>query len=325
MLLSHRSTVKLAVSVYNDALTASVFPPSWQTTCLTLLPKKGDLSDLKNWRPISLINTDAKVFTCLQNARLMPSLSKVISSHQLGVMPERFIGENGLILRCAQTVAFHTSSSAIALLLDQEKDYDRVHAGYLKHVLLAFGIPSMIVSAVIRLFFFTDIFVNINVNITTPRFKARRPLSPLLFNLAFDPLLQLIQGDALFTGFDLHDDLHSASFSVPLPDLDPDSAITHLSASLNDMSISASVHRVVYPSPSPSASFTSPIKAIAYTDDVLVFLKSSSDFLRFRDLFNIYAGASNDNLNITKTDMLSFPGLPIPSWQFFLADHSIIH
>ncbi|ORE04959.1 hypothetical protein BCV72DRAFT_257034 [Rhizopus microsporus var. microsporus] len=30
---------------------------------VSLLPKCGDLSDLQNWRPISLINTDAKIYT----------------------------------------------------------------------------------------------------------------------------------------------------------------------------------------------------------------------------------------------------------------------
>ncbi|KAG1413688.1 hypothetical protein G6F59_010608 [Rhizopus arrhizus] len=54
-----------------------------------------DLTSLKNWRPISLINTDAKVFTRLLNARLMPHLNRLISLQQLGFMPGRFIGENG--------------------------------------------------------------------------------------------------------------------------------------------------------------------------------------------------------------------------------------
>ncbi|KAI9315583.1 hypothetical protein BX666DRAFT_1836836, partial [Dichotomocladium elegans] len=52
-------------SVFAQALTSGVFPPSWQETCLSLLPKKGDLTSLRNWRPIALINCDAKIFTRL--------------------------------------------------------------------------------------------------------------------------------------------------------------------------------------------------------------------------------------------------------------------
>jgi hypothetical protein len=51
-----------------------------------LAQKRSDLRDLRNWRPISLINYDAKVFTRLLNARLMPMLSTRISSQQLGFM-----------------------------------------------------------------------------------------------------------------------------------------------------------------------------------------------------------------------------------------------
>ncbi|KAI9310011.1 hypothetical protein BX666DRAFT_1483612, partial [Dichotomocladium elegans] len=56
-------------SVFAQALTSGVFPPSWQETCLSLLPKKGDLTSLRNWRPIALINCDAKIFTCLLNSQ----------------------------------------------------------------------------------------------------------------------------------------------------------------------------------------------------------------------------------------------------------------
>ncbi|KAL0084531.1 hypothetical protein F4703DRAFT_1721984, partial [Phycomyces blakesleeanus] len=55
----------IAVEVYNNALSLSDIPPSWLHSCVSLLPKKPPLDSLKNWHPISLINTDAKVFTCI--------------------------------------------------------------------------------------------------------------------------------------------------------------------------------------------------------------------------------------------------------------------
>ncbi|KAG0739956.1 hypothetical protein G6F23_008599 [Rhizopus arrhizus] len=47
--------------IYNTALAAGSFPSSWQDLRVRLLPKKGDLSTLKNWRPISLINCDCVI------------------------------------------------------------------------------------------------------------------------------------------------------------------------------------------------------------------------------------------------------------------------
>ncbi|KAL0087210.1 hypothetical protein J3Q64DRAFT_1638524 [Phycomyces blakesleeanus] len=63
LLFTHLLYSSLIVKVYKNALQEVAFPTSWSDTCMTLLPKKGNLSDLANWRPISLINTDAKVFT----------------------------------------------------------------------------------------------------------------------------------------------------------------------------------------------------------------------------------------------------------------------
>ncbi|OAQ35437.1 hypothetical protein K457DRAFT_1763526, partial [Linnemannia elongata AG-77] len=55
----------LLVDILNDALLESTFPQSWQHTVMILLYKKGEASHLSNWRPLSLINCDAKVFTKL--------------------------------------------------------------------------------------------------------------------------------------------------------------------------------------------------------------------------------------------------------------------
>ncbi|KAG1305398.1 hypothetical protein G6F64_008416 [Rhizopus arrhizus] len=62
LIFIHPASKDLVLQVYNDALSKGVFPPSWFSTSVSLLPKKGDLKDLKNWRPISLINADANEF-----------------------------------------------------------------------------------------------------------------------------------------------------------------------------------------------------------------------------------------------------------------------
>lgn len=66
---------------------------------LTLLPKKGkDLRMLKNWRPISLLNTDYKILsTCIAN-KLKPHLTKLVSEDQTGFIKGWYIGENILEL-----------------------------------------------------------------------------------------------------------------------------------------------------------------------------------------------------------------------------------
>ena len=53
---------KLMCSVYNHSFQVKSLPHSMRRSVISLLPKKGkDLLFLKNWRPISLLNTDYKI------------------------------------------------------------------------------------------------------------------------------------------------------------------------------------------------------------------------------------------------------------------------
>ncbi|KAG0740106.1 hypothetical protein G6F57_012523 [Rhizopus arrhizus] len=278
----------LVQRIYNDALQKGVFPFSWSSTCTVLLPKKGDLSSLRNWRPISLINTDAKVFTRLLQSRMTRPSKELICQAQTGFLPERFIGDNGLFLQLIQTHASLSSAPDIGLMLDQEKAYDRVHPEYLTKVLLRFGFPETLVQTIIKLFFGSKIQINVNGFLTTEFTQGRGlrqgdPLSPLLFNLAFDPFLRSILQEPSFEGF---------VFSPPTPN----------------------PYCVLPPAP---------VKALAYADDVLVFLRSPSDFLCLRQLYNTYADPSNARLNISKTEAFSLSGRSSLQWQEFLQEQGV--
>ncbi|CAM2096555.1 unnamed protein product [Caretta caretta] len=49
------------VTVWAESLQSGLLPLSCRRAMLALLPKKGDLRDLRNWRPVSLLSTDYKL------------------------------------------------------------------------------------------------------------------------------------------------------------------------------------------------------------------------------------------------------------------------
>ena len=52
------------VDLYNNILFVNKkLTPSMNKAEISLLPKKGDLNDIKNWRPISLLCADYKILT----------------------------------------------------------------------------------------------------------------------------------------------------------------------------------------------------------------------------------------------------------------------
>ncbi|KAG1298643.1 hypothetical protein G6F66_001534 [Rhizopus arrhizus] len=240
-----------------------------------------DLTSLKNWRPISLINTDAKVFTRLLNARLMPHLNRLISLQQLGFMPGRFIGENGKLLNVVMSVAEKTSSQAIGLLLDQEKAYDRIHPEYLRQSMSVLGIPSAVIDSLCTLFFSTSIRININGHLSDSFIQQRGlrqgdPISPLLFNIAFDPFIRSMNTSPDIAGFKFPPLAQETNSSVPT------------------------------------------IKIMAYADDTLVLLDDPAEMPALQNIISIYSNASNALLNFGKTEAFSLSGSTLPLWRTYL-------
>jgi hypothetical protein len=90
-LLEHFPKLKaLLLNVMQQALDGK-YPQSWQQTRVVLLYKKGDPQLLKNWRPLSLINCDAKIFTNMITNRNKNIALRLINPYQTGFLP------NGLI------------------------------------------------------------------------------------------------------------------------------------------------------------------------------------------------------------------------------------
>lgn len=153
---------KLILEMYNNALTAETIPLSWKDIRVRLLPKKGDLTDLKNWRPISLINCDAKNLSRVINSRIGIIANKIMQSTQTGFMTGHFIDDNGLLLHLLINQARFKNFHGISLLLDQEKAYDRVNPQYLLKVLKCYGFKPSFIQCIVNFFFGNLVQINVN-------------------------------------------------------------------------------------------------------------------------------------------------------------------
>ena len=70
-------------------------PVTQKQGIITCIPKEGKPRHLlKNWRPISLLNTAHKIASASIANRLKLVLPKIIHSDQKGFMKGRYIGEN---------------------------------------------------------------------------------------------------------------------------------------------------------------------------------------------------------------------------------------
>ena len=60
--------------------------------------KDRDKKLIKNWRPISLLNTDLKIFSKALAAKLKSVLPSLITSQQTAYVQNRYIGEAGRLI-----------------------------------------------------------------------------------------------------------------------------------------------------------------------------------------------------------------------------------
>uniref|UniRef100_A0A2D4IC58 Uncharacterized protein n=1 Tax=Micrurus lemniscatus lemniscatus TaxID=129467 RepID=A0A2D4IC58_MICLE len=78
------------LEVYNEILLKAKIPQSWMEANVTLIPKEDvDLSQIKNYRPTSLLNVDYKIYTSIIAERLKRFLNECIHPDQNGFLQNR--------------------------------------------------------------------------------------------------------------------------------------------------------------------------------------------------------------------------------------------
>ncbi len=118
--------------LYNDAIMAQSMPTGTRTAVITTIPKHGkDPTQMSNYRPLSLLNNDYKIFAKILALRLGKVVPSLVHFDQVGFVKGRHASSN--MRRLFQVIHRATSLQhpAIMLSLDAEKAFDRVEWPYL--------------------------------------------------------------------------------------------------------------------------------------------------------------------------------------------------
>ncbi|KAM9916496.1 hypothetical protein OXX59_009931, partial [Metschnikowia pulcherrima] len=190
----------------NEIMRTGKLPDCLKRVWITLTPKPEaeESQDIKDLRPLSLSNTTLKVISKAACIRLQRVTNKLVGPYQRGFIKDRRINQNTMEfftlidLVCEQRDEMYDSKYQAVLMADFTKAFDRISHEYMQAVLKKLGIGDAMVRFMMSLMRDQEAQIYIN-NCAGVPFKMKcgtrqgNPLSPLIFNLALEPLLFRLQ------------------------------------------------------------------------------------------------------------------------------------
>ena len=113
----------LLVDMFNESLAHRELCDSMKSSVTRLVHKKDDRRNLKNWRPISLLNVDYKICSKALSLRLKKLLGSILDPDQTCSVPGRSISSNLALLR--DTLDFIERTGETVSLFDAFAFYER--------------------------------------------------------------------------------------------------------------------------------------------------------------------------------------------------------
>ena len=176
---------------------------------ITLIPKgEKDKTFLKNWRPLTLLNSLYKIVSGCIAERIKPALNKIIHGDQKGFVSERYIGE---AIRSTYDIiqwAKSNNKTGLLLLIDFEKAYDSLSFTYIKKCLIFFNFSQCIINWVEILLHNFMAVINHCGNISK-KFNIGRgarqgdPIASYIFIICIEILAHKLRNEKEINGFNM--------------------------------------------------------------------------------------------------------------------------
>jgi len=165
---------------------------------ITLLPKKEEATTIRDFRPISLVHSFAKLITKNLANRLASKLDAMVSPNQSAFIKGHFIQDNFMLVQQTARFLHQRKQPRILLKLDITKAFDSVSWPFLLEVLRKLGFGPIWCDILSGLLATSSTQVLLN-GIPGEKISHRRelrqgdPLSPMSFILVMDVLCYMVK------------------------------------------------------------------------------------------------------------------------------------
>ena len=163
---------------------------------LILFPKKVEALEAKDFRPISLVHSFAKLVTKIMANQLAPLLDRLVATNQSAFTRGRCIHDNFMLVQQTIKVLHHRKIASLFLKLDISKAFDSVAWAFLLEILehLGFGAVWRTLTSNLLKSASTEVLLNGEPGEIVSHQRGLcqgDPLSPMLFILVMDVLNSL--------------------------------------------------------------------------------------------------------------------------------------
>eukprot|EP00731_Ephydatia_muelleri_P036820 Em0330g3a len=185
-------------TIFNICRSAGKIPAEWKRSAVTLLPKGGDGSIIRNWRPICLQNNIYKLYSGAIARRIADWAisSGAILPSQKGFLPYDGCVEHSFVLRSLINDSRRRKRNILLAWLDLRDAFGSVSHELLLLMMSRIGLCGKTLEIVGDIYQDSTIAIKTGRDSFTPDIPQRRgvkqgcPLSPVLFNIALEGLLR---------------------------------------------------------------------------------------------------------------------------------------
>lgn len=192
--------------LFNKCLAEGITPSQWSNAIIITMHKKGDPTDLGNYRPISLLTHIYKIFTKILTKRLTNKLIFYQPKEQAGFRPGFGTNDHLLSIKVLIEKCIEYNKPLILIFVDYEKAFDSVNQRRMLEALSECRIDYRYTTLIKHIY--NKATASVRLHEDTKKFRIEKgvrqgdTLSPLLFITLLESMCKKINWESMGINID---------------------------------------------------------------------------------------------------------------------------